>query len=49
MVYMTLYQKIINILNKLADNYTWFSAVAMNGERGHERYMYNKYKNKNKN
>ena len=46
---MTIYQKFINMLNKITDNYTWFSAVAMNGKRGHQRYLHDKNKKKNKN
>jgi hypothetical protein len=32
-----------NIWLRLCDNYTWFSAVAMNGDRGERQYYYRKH------
>ena len=36
------YNRCRQTLRQLCDNYTLFSAVAMNGERGRQQYYYNK-------
>ena len=38
------FKKIVNFLKKCWENYTWFSMVAMNGERGDEIYRLNQLK-----
>lgn len=35
-------RSISTTLKRWYDNYTWFSMVAMNGDEGHNRYLYNK-------
>ena len=39
---MSFYKEMTTFFQKICDNYSWFSAVVMNGERGEQLYYYRK-------
>ncbi len=39
---MSVVKNIRSVFQKICDNYSWFSAVAMEGKRGEQLYYYRK-------